>query len=118
MAKQTMPSLFRCFDPRGSTASVRSCGILSGIDARERGRIGAKEHVEHETSRVDELVEVWVEFDVVDVGDMVGECRKRFGIADHVGGDVIDDRIGKRLLVEGRRYGSSSTSMATPYWGQ
>lgn len=59
--------------------------------------------MEHEASRVDELVEVWVEFDVVDVGDVVGECRKRFGIANHVGGDVIDSRIGKRFLVEGQK---------------
>ena len=79
MAKQTAPSLFRCFDPRGSTASLRSCGILSGIDARERGRIGAKEHVEHEASRVDELVEVWVEFDVVDVGDVVASAENDSG---------------------------------------
>jgi len=56
--------------------------------------------VKHQTARVDELVEVGRELDVVDMRDVVGERRERLGVADHIGGNVVDRRIGECLFVE------------------
>ena len=61
--------------------------------------------MKHQAARVDELVEVVGELDVVDACDVVGERRERLGVADNIGGDVVDRRIGERLFVERQEIG-------------
>ena len=36
---------------------------------------------------------------------MVGERRERLGVADHIGGNVVDRRIGECLFVERQEMG-------------
>ena len=37
--------------------------------------------------------------------DVVGERRERLGVADHIGGNVVDRRIGECLFVERQEMG-------------
>ena len=41
----------------------------------------------------------------MDTRDVVGERRERLGVADNIGGDVVDRRIGERLFVERQEIG-------------
>ena len=41
----------------------------------------------------------------MDVRDGVSECRERLGVADDIGGDVVDRRIGECLFVERQEMG-------------
>lgn len=41
----------------------------------------------------------------MDTRDVVGERRERLGVADNIGGDMVDRRIGERLFVERQEIG-------------
>ena len=41
----------------------------------------------------------------MDMRDVVGERRERLGVADHIGGNVVDRRIGECLFVERQEMG-------------
>ena len=41
----------------------------------------------------------------MDMRDAVGERRERLGVADHIGGNVVDRRIGECLFVERQEMG-------------
>lgn len=41
----------------------------------------------------------------MDTRDVVGERRERLGVADNIGGDVVDRRFGERLFVERQEIG-------------
>ena len=74
--------------------------------------------MKHQAARVDELVKVVRELDVVDTRDVVGERENDSGSRDNIGGDVVDRRIGERLFVERQEIGIVVDLDATPYWGQ
>ena len=41
----------------------------------------------------------------MDACDVVGECRERLGVADHIGSDVVDRRVGECLFFERQEMG-------------